>query len=47
MGEGAKLATVNFQMDNSGTPKLDGAKPYIINQNETKLVSPLSWGKQS
>ena len=30
-GEGAKLATVNFQMDNFGTRKLDGAKPYIIN----------------
>ena len=42
VGEGAKLATVNFQMDNFGTRKLDGAKPYIINQNETNLVTPLS-----
>ena len=42
MGEGAKLATINFQMDNSDTPKLDGVKSYIVNQNETKLVLPLS-----
>ena len=41
-GEGAKLATVNFQMDNFGTRKLDGAKPYIINQNGTNLATPLS-----
>ena len=41
-GEGAKLATVNFQMDNFGTRKLDGAKPYIINKNGAKLVTPLS-----
>ena len=42
MGEGAKLATVNFQMDNFGTPKLDGAKPYIVNKNGTNLASPLT-----
>ena len=42
MGEGAKLATVNFQMDNFSTRKLDGAKPYIINQNGTNLATPLS-----
>ena len=41
-GEGAKLATVNFQMDNFGTPKLDGAKPYIVNKNKTNLASPLT-----
>ena len=42
LGEGAKLATVNFQMDNFGTLKLDGAKPYIVNKNRTNLASPLS-----
>ena len=41
-GECAKLDTVNFQMDNSGTPKLDGAKPSIVNKNGTDLASPLS-----
>ena len=40
-GKGAKLATVNFQMDNFSTRKLDGAKPYIINQNGTNLAMPL------
>ena len=38
MGEGAKLATVNFQMDNSGTRKLNGAKPYIVNQNGANVT---------
>ena len=38
MGEGAKLTTVNFQMDNSGTRKLDSAKPYITNKNGTNLA---------
>ena len=42
MGEDAKLATVNFQMDNSDTPKLDGAKPSIVNENGADLASPLS-----
>ena len=42
MGEGAKLVTVIFQMENFGTRKLDGAKPDIIKQNETNLVMPLS-----
>ena len=42
LGEGAKLATVNFQMDNFDTRKLDGAKPDIIKQNETNLATPLS-----
>ena len=42
-GEGAKLANIIFQMDNFGTRKLDGAKPYIINQNGTNLATPLSW----
>ena len=42
MGEGAKLATVIFQMDNFSTRKLDGAKPDIIKQNGTNLVTPLS-----
>ena len=41
-GEGAKLATVIFQMDNFGTRKLDGAKPDIIKQNRTNLATPLS-----
>ena len=41
-GEGAKLAIVNFQMDNSGTIKLDGAKPYIVNKNGTNLASLLT-----
>ena len=41
-GKGAKLATVNFQMDNFDTRKLDGAKLYIINQNGTNLATPLS-----
>ena len=41
-GEGAKLTTVNFRMDNSGTPKLDGVKPYIVNKNGTNLASPLT-----
>ena len=41
-GKGAKLATVNFQMDNFSTPKLDGAKPYIVNKNGTNLASPLT-----
>ena len=30
LGEGAKLATVIFEMDNFGTRKLDGAKLDII-----------------
>ena len=47
LGKGAKLATVNFQMDNFGTPKLDGAKPYIVNKNGTNLASPLTWGKRT
>ena len=42
LGEGAKLATVNFQIDNSDIPKLDGAKPYILNENGTNLASPLT-----
>ena len=42
MGEGAKLATVIFQMDNFDTRKLDGAKPDIIKQNGTNLATPLS-----
>ena len=46
-GEGAKLATVNFQMDNSGTPKLDGAKSYIVNQNGAKVTSLLGRVKQA
>ena len=41
-GEGAKLATVNFQMDNFGTRKLDSAKPDIIKQHGTNLATPLS-----
>ena len=47
LGEGAKLATVNFQMDNFGTLKLDGAKPYIVNKNGTNLTPPLSRGKRT
>ena len=43
MGEGAKLATVIFQMDDFGTRKLDGAKSDIIKQNETNLATLLSW----
>ena len=38
LGEGAKLATVNFQMDNSGTRKLNEAKPCIVNQNEANVT---------
>ena len=38
MGEGAKLATVNFQMNNSGTRKLNGAKSYNVNQNGTNVT---------
>ena len=41
-GEGAKLATVIFQMDNFGTRKLDDAKPDIIKQNGTNLATSLS-----
>ena len=41
-GEGAKLVTVNFKMDNSSTPKMDGTKPSIVNENGTNLASPLS-----
>ena len=37
-----KLATVNFQMDNSGTLKLDCAKPFIVNENEIDLAPSLS-----
>ena len=36
-GEGAKIATVIFKMDNFGTRNFDGAKPDIINQNGTNL----------
>ena len=36
--KGAILATVNFKMDNYSTPKLDGAKPYFVNENGTKLT---------
>ena len=46
-GDGAKLATVNFQMDNSDTRKLNRAKPYIVNRNETNLTPPLSRGKRT
>ena len=38
MGEGAKLVTVNFQMDNSDTRKLNGAKQYIVNQNGANVT---------
>ena len=37
-GEGAKLATVNFQMDNSVTYKLNETKPYIVNQNGANVA---------
>ena len=37
-GEGAKIATVIFKMDNFGTRNFDGAKPDIINQNGTNLA---------
>ena len=46
-GEGAKLATVNFQLDNSDTRKLNEAKPYIVNKNETHLTPPLNRAKQT
>ena len=42
LGEGAKLATIIFQMNNFSTRKLDGAKPDIIKQNGTNLATPLS-----
>ena len=38
LGEGAKIATVIFKMDNFGTRNFDGAKPDIINQNGTNLA---------
>ena len=38
MGEGEKLATVNFKWDKWDTPKFNEAKPYIVNQNETNLT---------
>ena len=37
-GEGAKIATVIFKMDNFGTRNFNGAKPDIINQNGTNLA---------
>ena len=37
-GEGAKIATVIFKMDNFGTRNFEGAKPYTINQNGANLV---------
>ena len=37
-GEGTKIATIIFQMDNFGTRNLDGAKLDIINQNGTNLA---------
>ena len=46
-GEGAKLASINFKKSNSGTPKLNGAKLYIVNQNGTNLTSLLSRGIQT
>ena len=47
MSEGAKLVTLNFKWDNLDIPKFNGAKPYIINKNETNLTPPLSRGKQT
>ena len=41
-GEGAKLATLNFQLDNSSTRKLNRAKSYIVNKNGTNLASLLT-----
>ena len=46
LGEGPKLATVNFKKNNSDTSKLNGAKLYIVNQNGTNLTPPLSRDKQ-
>ena len=37
LGEGAKIATVIFKMDNFGTRNFDGAKLDIINQNGTNI----------
>ena len=37
-GEEAKLVIVNFQMDNSDKRKLNGVKPYIVNQNGANVT---------
>ena len=36
MGEGAKIATVNLKIDTYNSGKFKGAKSYTINQNEPK-----------